>query len=140
VTGRVKCFTCPQAVHFQLSDRHSGSLGYNLSSDAAGGDNTTAPGGVLNATGDICNADPVLGPLQDNGGPTFTQALLTGSPAIDKGYPNFDPNNFNPPMIYDQRGSGFNRVVNGRIDIGAFEVQVLSPIQRIRHSRIVLMP
>jgi hypothetical protein len=29
--------------------------------------------------------DPLLGPLQDNGGPTFTHALLLGSPAIDKG-------------------------------------------------------
>ena len=30
--------------------------------------------------------DPLLGPLQDNGGPTFTHALLSGSPAIDKGH------------------------------------------------------
>jgi predicted outer membrane repeat protein len=31
----------------------------------------------------IYNKDPLLGPLQDNGGPTFTHALLEGSPAID---------------------------------------------------------
>jgi hypothetical protein len=99
------------------------SLGYNLSSDAAGGDGNTGPGGFLNATGDIRNTDPMLGSLADNGGPTFTHALLTGSPAIDMGDPNFDPNDFDPPMIYDQRGPGFPRVVNGRIDIGAFEVQ-----------------
>src|SRR5439155_9561689 len=61
------------------------SLGYNLSSDAAGGDGTTGPGGFLDATGDIRNTDPMLGPLQDNGGPTFTHALLVGSPAIDTG-------------------------------------------------------
>ena len=67
----------------------------------------------------------MLEPLQDNGGPTFTHTLLTGSPAIDAGDPNFDPNNFNPPMVYDQRDTGFNRVVNGRIDIGAFEVQAV---------------
>src|SRR5262249_55070772 len=30
-------------------------------------------------------ADPLLGPLQDNGGPTFTMALLAGSPALDAG-------------------------------------------------------
>jgi hypothetical protein len=60
----------------------------------------------------------MLGPLQDNGGPTFTHALLTGSPAIDHGDPNFTS-----PPYYDQRGPGFARVVNGRIDIGAFEVQ-----------------
>jgi hypothetical protein len=29
--------------------------------------------------------DPLLGPLQNNGGPTFTHALLVGSPAIDQG-------------------------------------------------------
>ena len=34
---------------------------------------------------DLPNADPRLGPLQDNGGPTFTHALLFGSPAIDAG-------------------------------------------------------
>ena len=101
------------------------SDGYNLSSDAAGGDGTTGPGGVLNATGDQRNTDPMLGPLQDNGGPTFTHALLVGSPAIDAGDPNFNPNTFNPPLLYDQRGTGFPRVANGRIDIGAYEVQAL---------------
>ena len=94
------------------------SLGYNLSSDAAGGDGSTVPGGLLNATGDIRNTDPMLGPLQDNGGPTFTHELLTGSPAIDMGDPSFTP-----PPDYDQRGPGFPRVMNSRIDIGSFEVQ-----------------
>ena len=95
------------------------SLGYNLSSDDGGG--------FLTATGDQINTTPMLGPLQDNGGPIFTHALLTGSPAIDAGDPNFDPNAFNPPMLYDQRGSGYDRVANGRIDIGAFEVQIVTP-------------
>jgi hypothetical protein len=58
----------------------------------------------------------MLGPLQDNGGPTFTHALLPGSVAIDAGDPNF----ISPPDD-DQRG--FFRVYNGRLDIGAFEVQ-----------------
>jgi hypothetical protein len=53
------------------------SLGYNLSSDGGAG--------ALHATGDQINTDPMLGPLQDNGGPTFTHALLPGSPAIDHG-------------------------------------------------------
>jgi Chlamydia polymorphic membrane protein (Chlamydia_PMP) repeat len=86
------------------------SLGYNLSSDNGGG--------VLTGTGDQINTDPMLGPLQDNGGPTFTHELLTGSPAIDMGDPSFTP-----PPDFDQRGPGFPRVVNGRIDIGSFEVQ-----------------
>jgi hypothetical protein len=94
------------------------SLGYNLSNDDAGGDATTGPGGLLNAAGDIRNTDPMLGPLQDNGGPTWTHALLSGSLAIDHGDPNFTP-----PPDYDQRGAGYPRIVNSRIDIGAFEVQ-----------------
>src|SRR5207244_7651646 len=60
----------------------------------------------------------MLGPLQNNGGPTFTHALLPGSPAIDAGDPNFTP-----PPYYDQRGPVFWRVRNGRIDVGSFEVQ-----------------
>jgi CSLREA domain-containing protein len=44
-----------------------------------GGHNFAFPKDDCPATG----ADPLLGPLADNGGPTMTQALLTGSPAID---------------------------------------------------------
>jgi hypothetical protein len=87
------------------------SLGYNLSSDDGGG--------ILIGTGDQINTDPMLGPLQDNGGPTFTHALLPGSPAIDAGDPSFAP-----PPPFDQRGPGFPRVSGSRIDIGSFEVQV----------------
>jgi hypothetical protein len=86
------------------------SIGYNLSSDDGGG--------YLNGPGDQINTDPMLGPLQGNGGPTFTQALLLGSPAINAGDPNF----IGPPD-YDQRGPDFDRVGNARIDIGSFEVQ-----------------
>lgn len=86
------------------------SHGYNLSTDDGGG--------VLNGPGDQINTDPLLGPLQDNGGPTLTHALLPGSPAIDAGDPNFSPPPFN-----DQRGCPFDRVFNGRIDIGSFETQ-----------------
>ena len=73
---------------------------------------------MLTGPGDQINTDPMLGPLQDNGGLTFTHALLPGSPAIDAGDPNFTP-----PPFYDQRGLPFDRVRNGRIDIGSFEVQ-----------------
>src|SRR4030095_10754629 len=87
------------------------SLGYNMSSDDGGG--------VLTGPGDQIDTDPLLGPLQENGGPTFTHELLPGSPAIDAGDPTFIP-----PPFYDQRGPGFDdRVRNGRIDVGSFEVQ-----------------
>jgi hypothetical protein len=91
------------------------SDGYNLTNDDGAG--------YLIAAGDQINANPRLGPLQDNGGPTLTHALLADSPAIDAGDPNFNLNNFQPPLIYDQRGLGFERVKNGRRDIGALEVQ-----------------
>jgi predicted outer membrane repeat protein len=64
--------------------------------------------------------DPRLGPLADNGGPTLTHALLTGSPAIDAG-----SNTAAADSPTDQRG--FARIVEGdgigaaTVDIGAFE-------------------
>jgi hypothetical protein len=95
------------------------SQGYNLSSDDGGG--------YLNGPGDQINTDPLLGPLQNNRGPTFTHALLPGSPAIDAGDPSFTP-----PPYFDQRGLPFVRVVNGRIDIGSLEAprQRPTPIPR----------
>jgi CSLREA domain-containing protein len=61
--------------------------------------------------------NPLLGPLQLNGGPTRTRALLPGSPAIDHG--------FNPAgLTFDQRGSPFLRAFGGGVDIGAFELIV----------------
>jgi hypothetical protein len=71
----------------------------------------------------LMNTDPLLGPLQDNGGPTLTMALLPGSPAIDAG-DNTDAPDF------DQRGPGFPRIVNGIIDIAAFEVQARNTAPR----------
>jgi len=62
----------------------------------------------------IIIADPLLAPLNDNGGPTLTHALLPGSPAIDAG------NNV-LHLETDQRGR--SRVSGAAPDIGAFEVQ-----------------
>jgi hypothetical protein len=90
------------------------SLGYNLSSDDGGGF-------LTNATDQI-NTNPLLGPLQDNGGPVFTHALLAGSPAIDQGK-NLSgdatdargfPRTFDNPFIA-------NAVGGDGTDIGAFE-------------------
>lgn len=75
-------------------------------------------------------ADVKLGPLQDNGGSTWTHALLPGSPAIDSG--NNDAANgiieWNDqtgvgPLQYDQRGAGFPRIVNSTVDLGAYEYE-----------------
>jgi hypothetical protein len=59
--------------------------------------------------------DPLIGALADNKGPTKTIALLDGSPAINAG------DNAASPGSTDQRGPGFDRIVGGFIDIGAFE-------------------
>ncbi len=65
---------------------------------------------------DTIRSDPLLGPLQNNGGATFTHALLAKSPAIDAG------NNVTN-LAFDQRGTGFARVSGEAPDIGAFETQ-----------------
>jgi hypothetical protein len=74
--------------------------------------------------------DPVLGPLQDNGGPTRTMAPLVGSPALDAG-----DNTDAPPT--DQRGAP--RIAQGTIDIGAYEVQA-APTVGCAVARSLLWP
>lgn len=81
--------------------------------------------GLLNgANGDIVGSmaspvNPELGSLANNGGPTETEALLPGSPAIDSGNNLIIPSG----VMTDQRGAGFARIFGGTVDIGAFEVQ-----------------
>jgi CSLREA domain-containing protein len=99
------------------------SRGYNL----IGSGNAV---GVFTQAGDRVGIDdPLLGPLADNGGATLpdgsklrTHALLPGSPAINAGDLNARAGTNGVPL-YDQRGEPFARIVNGRIDIGAFEYQ-----------------
>jgi hypothetical protein len=62
----------------------------------------------------VLNANPVLGPLQNNGGFTKTMALGSGSPAIDKG------SNLSC-AVTDQRGVA--RPQGGKCDLGAYEVK-----------------
>ena len=80
----------------------------NLSSDSS----------CLLGGGNIENADPLLGPLTNNGGPTETHAFAAGSPAIDHG-----TNGGLPPT--DQRG--YVRIWDGDgngsaiVDVGSYE-------------------
>ena len=78
-------------------------------------------GGLTNGVNNnqVGVSNPGLGPLANNGGPTLTVALLPGSPAIDQG-----SNTYVIAGETDQRG--FNRIYNGTVDIGAFEVQPTS--------------
>jgi len=61
--------------------------------------------------------------LVDNGGPTFTLALVCGSPALNAGHDALAMNADNTPLTTDQRGVGFQRIADGFVDIGAFERQ-----------------
>jgi CSLREA domain-containing protein len=90
------------------------SQGYNLEDgDSCNFDQLT----------DWINTDPLFGPLQDNGGPTWTHALLLGSPAIDQ-IPT-GTNGCGTTLTTDQRG--FIRPQDGDgdeqalCDIGAVE-------------------
>ncbi len=67
----------------------------------------------LGAPGDQVGVNPRLGTLQGNGGPAFTQALMAGSPAIDKGLNSSCPSS-------DERGVA--RPQGPACDIGAYEL------------------
>jgi uncharacterized repeat protein (TIGR02543 family) len=91
------------------------SLGNNL----FGSNGNAGVSAGLATTDLILAGDPetVLAEVADNGGPTQTHALITGSPAIDAGSDELLP----VDLITDQRGEGFARIVGDRVDIGAFE-------------------
>jgi hypothetical protein len=91
-------------------------LGHNLSSDGSG---------AFSAPGSLTNADPKLGPLASNGGPTLTMALVAGSLAIDAG-----DTSAAPPT--DQRG--FPRPAGVAADIGAVEYGSVIPSLSVSRS------
>ncbi|ALF52179.1 hypothetical protein ACX27_03835 [Nostoc piscinale CENA21] len=73
--------------------------------------------------------------LRDNGGPVKTHALVYGSPAINAGNNADVPadiadldrdGNTTERVPFDQRGSGYRRILNGRVDIGAYEASVIN--------------
>jgi CSLREA domain-containing protein len=77
------------------------SMGHNLDGDGSC---------RLTAAGDLPSRAPLVGPLADNGGPTDTVALLTGSPALDAA---------EDCTATDQRGVA--RPQGASCDIGAYE-------------------
>ena len=93
------------------------SDGNNISSDTSCG---------FTSSGDMQNTDPLLGPLQDNGGLTETVALLTGSPAIDAG----SNAACGSPYVSDEDQRGWTRPIDADLDgsaicdIGAYEATV----------------
>jgi hypothetical protein len=89
------------------------STGYNLDSDTSC---------QLTDPTDLPGTDPLLGPLQDNGGGTLTHALLPGSPAIDT-IP-WGTNGCGTTRYSDQRWRARPQPAGGACDIGAYEVEV----------------
>jgi hypothetical protein len=85
-------------------------MGNNLVGDDSGSSGFTQ-------SSDLLNVNPLLSALGNYGGPTQTFALLPGSPAINAGDNALIPSG----ITTDQRGPGFPRIVNGTVDIGAFE-------------------
>jgi CSLREA domain-containing protein len=91
------------------------------------GDDTSCGGAVV--------ADPLLGPLQDNGGLTLTHALLAGSSAIDAAGLCFDAGN--SAITTDQRG----HLRYGACDIGSYEYGDAAPDNRpVYIARVLTQP
>lgn len=72
------------------------------------------------SSGDLSNVDPLLGVLEDNGGPTLTHWLLAGSPAIDAGSnqacPSQDQRGIRRPL--DGSGNGMPTCDIGAVEVG----------------------
>ena len=100
------------------------SAGYNLIGTTRNGAEACTIAG--NRTGNKTGS-PRLGPLQNNGGPTLTHALLKGSPAINTGNPAA-PGTREP--VCTQKDQRLLPRGATRCDIGSFEVQGPRPSTR----------
>ena len=99
------------------------SQGHNLIGDGTGSTEFTAAGDLVGS--EASPIAPLLGLLADNGGPTFTHALLGGSPAIDMGNPATLGSGGTACEATDQRGAP--RPGGSACDIGAYESNSLAP-------------
>jgi predicted outer membrane repeat protein len=103
--------------------------------DFAGGISTLAGKNVVDVAGDctgpsVILADPMLGPLAANGGPTRTHALLTGSPAIDAA--------IECGVTTDQRY--VDRPQGTGCDVGAFEYNDYSRVALTVDASVLVNP
>jgi hypothetical protein len=129
VAGNFRGETTPDDVSTEDStvSGNPGSFAatFSLIGDKGNANVTNVNGSLIGTTAMPINA--LLGPLANNGGPTLTHTLLSGSPAIDAGNPSAVAGAGGVPL-FDQRGTPFARIVDGdnaggsRIDIGAFEL------------------
>ena len=102
------------------------STGYNLIGDATGLNLTAGAGDLLGTT--VARVEPLVGPLQNNGGPTETHALRAGSPATDAGNCTEETDQRGTPRV-DVPGRA-NRGGNG-CDIGAYEIPLADLLPKI---------
>jgi len=119
-------FRGPATTADDISDTVDASSAFNVI--GIGGS-----GGLINGvnSNQVGLSNPGLGVLGNYGGPTQTHLLLPSSPAINAGSNALLPadtfdldgdSNTAEALPVDQRGAGFNRVVNATVDIGAVEV------------------
>ncbi|MBK8022881.1 MAG: hypothetical protein IPK19_15980 [Chloroflexi bacterium] len=136
----------PNAARSGVWYRDGGAyIDNNIISGNNGGNNCQIDGGAWSPFDSIedgltCvfnnNGNPLLGPLANNGGPTLTHALLPGSPAINIGYNDSTDDQFGEPLVYDQRGEGFPRILDGTVDLGAWKVTAPAPSPSPSRRRI----
>ncbi len=98
-------------------------VGGSINADGGNLFGTQIPGA---SSSDLVNANPMLGPLQNNGGPTPTMGLAANSPAFGRSIPgiHLPDGSFLAAPDTDQRGIA--RPVSG-MDIGAYQHQVEPP-------------
>jgi hypothetical protein len=98
------------------------SQGYNLVENPDASCTSCAACFGHAGSNDITGQDPKLAALADNGGPTWTQALQSGSPALDK-IPDGTNGCGTSPLDVDQRGFARPRPTGDNCDMGAYETQ-----------------
>lgn len=106
--------------YIRISQPSAGTIRYSIIGTNVGSKLSEAPIGSADAFGNLIGGpihgliDPKLGPLVDNGGPTWSHGLLPGSPAINTG---------DPAIVegFDQRGVPWLRVYATRADVGSIE-------------------
>ena len=115
----------PDDVSVSGSGTLDAGSSHNLIGDAAtaGGLTQGINGNIVGnaGTGTIDITTVLDTALADNGGPTLTHALVPGGLAVNAGDNSKAVDANGNPLDHDQRGEGFARIVDGTVDIGAFE-------------------
>lgn len=112
------------------------NLNNSIVANSTGGDCVNSGSGTTNAQNSLIEdglncvngtgsnnlmVNPMLGTLADNGGPTETMALQAGSQAIDAGDNSLAVDAGSTQLTTDQRGAGYARIIDGKVDMGAYE-------------------